>query len=639
MKIRYLGRSVLTSMVLVASVALMGCDTSEPGSTGGTLSTVELMANSDGDLEACDANGTCVALPNPDECAILTLEINNMTGETCETCFAEDGTVISESCENTTVECTVITAPEPDCVVCAHVGGSVVHSSCVVEQPDNCDVFSYADPEAPVSSDSGSASSGDPSDSTEPAFSCEMDMDCPAPYTCMNGMCELQEDCRVCYGPDGNIILDECGQDCSNVMCPAVECAPDFMPHYYPGECCPHCVPIDNCMDVECAQMDFVAIDCPEGMMMTRDPFDCCGFICEPVGCPPMPAGAEYDDSGASVPEFRCEPDASDTDELQCPDGLSCVEGLCLMACNAALDCPSGAACINGVCEQGDPSVCPEGWERNFDFPDCGACVPVYNERYCTSDDECNTGAGEICSVTEECLFDNTDPASAECGCFEECYEDGTCTAVCYDCTQECMGICKPENVVCPDYAYPSEDFCPDGYIEVPGRDEMGCPLPPVCVCDSGEIAINGVCGDACADIMCPAVQIICDEGSHLENDYPYCCGHCVMDDPCATKDPCSELTCLDGYRCEERVEFIDCDDASAGGMDCGTGATCVAVCVAEEVPCTSSEDCGSDQRCTVEFGDCDMPPDCFEDGSNMVCADVCYGVCADLLDITPGAP
>src|SRR5690606_8081730 len=78
----------------------------------------------------CTADGACY--PNPCGCAAAEVAIDAATGETRETCIDEAG-ASDASCQGLAA-CVRVTAPEPDCVVCAWIGGRVFYSTC---QPDD----------------------------------------------------------------------------------------------------------------------------------------------------------------------------------------------------------------------------------------------------------------------------------------------------------------------------------------------------------------------------------------------------------------------------------------------------------------------------------------------------------------------
>ena len=264
-----------------------------------------------GDLKLCDENGDCsnvsepTIIPNPRQCEVYTVEISS-SGRTCERCEDASGTVLHESCDEADIACTLVTAPEPDCVVCAHIGGTVVYSSCIPEEPLNCETLS-------LPSADGTAS--DPNGSSSPT-------------------------CQMCYDSSGRLVVDECSNsDCQNIVCPQVLCAPGFEAQRLPGSCCETCVPVDDCREKVCP-FDVAIPDCPEGTQLTRDPADCCGVLCQPLDC-----------SNILCPAY----------ELVCPPGFhpdfefpNCC-GTCVpdedmrRYCFSDLECGSDEFCTAGI--------------------------------------------------------------------------------------------------------------------------------------------------------------------------------------------------------------------------------------------------------------------------------------------------
>jgi hypothetical protein len=178
-------------------------------------------------LELCSEEGDCDSYPNPNDCVFLEIEINTITGESCERCYNDQRELTHESCSETSVACTVVTLPEPDCVVCAYVNGAVIFSSCIPEEP-------------PV---------------------------------CVTRVSPSGEECEQCYDADGHLVIDECGHDCGDVICPQVLCAPGYHAAFVPGECCEQCVPNTDCDEVICPA-DVPVPDCPDGYTLQRDPND-----------------------------------------------------------------------------------------------------------------------------------------------------------------------------------------------------------------------------------------------------------------------------------------------------------------------------------------------------------------------------
>ncbi|MEM6731205.1 MAG: hypothetical protein AAF658_06595, partial [Myxococcota bacterium] len=298
--------------ILMWFAGAAACSTSsEPVDASGNSETLSLDRDANGNLRYCKADDptNCVTVSNPSNCATLEITVNTRTGETCERCLSSAGAVTYERCQGTSIACALVTAPEPDCVVCAHIDGPVIYSTCIPSEPEHCEYYPVA------------------------------------------GATGLRE-CEVCYGHDGSVASDTCGPDCSNVACAQVACADGYTALTPPDQCCPICVPIDVCTFNEngesrvCPDVDFP--ECPPGFNLERDPFDCCSFQCIPttcdaVACPAVfeecPPGFEWDYSypnccGICVPAGepnRCQSNAD------CEPNQKCTEPtVCEQSCNSA---------------------------------------------------------------------------------------------------------------------------------------------------------------------------------------------------------------------------------------------------------------------------------------------------------------
>ncbi len=538
-----------TAIALCLGSLLIACD-EEPTPPGTTEGTRELVLNAGeiGNLLFCEGD-RCQSLPNPDGCASLVITIDTDSGESCARCLAEDGTQLNERCDGTSFACTLVTAPEPDCVVCAYTSGSVLFSTCTTDAPLEC--VSYA------------MSTGDPMDGN---FECREDTDCLTGAFCLDGLCQADPDigeCQVCFGPNGNVILNECGVDCSNVGCPDVQCGPGFERVVYPGECCPRCVPQVNC-STEVCPIAAPLPACPPGTALIRDPQDCCGYLCAPLDC--------------SFVDCAFAPGNDPTES-------------------------TGARC-------------PAGTELSFEFPNCcGACVPTDEDPLCASDADCGPEAFCTNSLGE---------------CYESCDDAGNCIDFCF-------GLCRPFDLTCPDYPAPDPSTCEGEWIRE-GRDDFGCPLPPVCVCPDGTQSFDGQCSEGCAGTECTTFPQ-CGPDERLEFGFPYCCGICVPAEECLFEPPkctatgaCADpdLTCVAGLCLPDEADcpVPACDE----GAGIAPGPGCCPVCAPQIRYCTERSQCEPDERCTTELGDCRLDPDCESDAaSGAECSNECFGNCEPL--------
>jgi hypothetical protein len=392
----------------LCTLGAVACDDGSPDNPSGPTHTITLNAGDDGQFEYCDDNGTCQNLPNPNECARLVIDIDTASGASCETCYDANGSVVSRSCDDTSVVCDVVTIPEPDCVVCAYVNGAIIYSTCVAEEPIECVVRESFPP------------------------------------------------CEVCYGADGNIVSDTCQQDCRAVLCAYPQCEEGYEAVTQPGECCPVCLPVGRCENVACPFWEGVP-DCPPGYAAVRDPSDCCGFVCEPAECDPSlacpavviecPEGQELDFSppnccGACVPVTEyCYSDAD------CGSGEICSV--------SAGDCQSPCA-PNEVCTDVCVGVCrPADVECDYPpyaYPYCeGEVRSEYDENGCPLPPVCVCDDGSV-SSTGECAN-----SCDQIACFwlPTC-EEGQHLEIAYP---YCCGIC-----VADQKCYSSDD-CEAGFI------------------------------------------------------------------------------------------------------------------------------------------------------------------------------
>ena len=184
-------------------------------------------------------------------------------------------------------------------------------------------------------------------------------------------------------------------------------------------------------------------------------------------------------------------------------DGLQCVEGVCLDACQAA-NCPQGWACDNGNCL--DP------------------CAAV----------DCR--AGEVCR-DGGCVGDN-------------CYEAG-----CAEPGQRCQGgQCEADP--CADFQCGAGQFCREGAC-VLSCAEISCALDQHCVdgacvadpcygtvCGPGEICTADAAGTACERDACVGIE--CGPGRYCSR------GQCI-------DSPCASVICPDGEQCAVENGLASC--------------------------------------------------------------------------------
>ena len=281
-------------------------------------------------------------------------------------------------------------------------------------------------------------------------------------------------------------------------------------------------------------------------------------------------------------------------DTNDCPDGLVCVGGTCvLLPCDpdATPPCPDGMECMFGFCYKPcDPTLpepCPEGFE----------CVEINGINLCVPGGEFpGGGGGSDCSVTNDC------PDGFICvdgNCVQKpCDIDGACEGdeICFGgfCYKPCVpGVECPNGFSCVDLGG-GISICvpglwpPGGELpEPPGGGDCsgGEPCPP------GFTCYNGVC-----------VLLPCDDDSDCDNNSECIFGHCYQrcdnGGSCPEGFNCIEVNgisiCVPGFELPGGGIFPiepgggSCDDT----IDCPPGFTCVGgICVL--LPCPGG-DCTS---------------------------------------------
>jgi hypothetical protein len=494
---------------IICTIGLGGCvtksaTTPEPIDTSGDV-TLSLQRDEDGNLEYCDAaTGDCVGgLPNENDCQTLEVTINTSTGATCERCLDASGAAITSTCsgeaEPPSVECALITIPEPDCVVCAYVNGAVIFSSCNPEEPpsERCETYSAVD--GTWAEDPSGGSNGGTT-------------------------------CQVCYDENGQVIRDDCGNDCSAVLCPQVFCPEGYQETRQPGSCCPYCEPIVDCSQAVCSREAIP--DCGDGYILVQDPSDCCTYRCEPTDCTavmcPQPATSDcppgYTWRAGEYPYCcgGCYPDNEPTyctADRPCPEGYECSQdSVCDCRPDSSGGCSPDANCGFGYCK-------PIGYQ-----------CPMYDQPNTRCDGWWDYGGRDAYGC----------PLPPVCYCWDGTVSrDGTCQDSCaaVDCAQ--MEIrCEPGYHAEYGYPYCCGACVPDGE----------------CWTANGSTSSNG---SVCADV-------VCDAGFHQEVGAD-CCPTCVQDPTYCS----SSAECRDSEFCT--VETGDCMRHPSCYNDAGTA--CPAVC------------------------------------------------------------
>jgi len=524
--------------------------------------TLSLQRLQDGNLEYCDADGECYTLPYDGDCAVIEIEINTATGTSCERCIMPDGSVIDNGCSDVTVGCTVVTIPDPDCVVCAYYNGAVIFSTCIAEEPqctsdDDCRSSDDARPgyclDGQCVYEPGCTGNGD----CPPGFVCEMwndtanqlgtcvprpmgcegDADCPSGMQCLlictdNDCPDGSTDCPPPYC-EGVCVEDR--PSCDDISCRQGEhCEMRDTPCFAePCSPVPVCVPDAIDCDTSHALCLMMQPMCAPGLVISVigscygpcvepglcAPMRCdhenwcpAGFVCEAVDCTP---GMDCIGGGMCVPE----PLQPSCDEIECPIGEHCElqDVWCFTT-----PCPPMPVCVpNGVdcdtrhvlCEM-MPPVCPPGLVNSVNGACYGPCVEpeACEPIYCADDYACPYGfACELTGVGPDdwdglyagvCV--PRPPVPPTCDDIE-CPEGEHCEMEPVWCiTEPCLPVlaCVPDKVDC-DLSHAICDLippiCPEGLVlSVIGACYGPCVEPEAC--EPRECIVSGCSGQVCAE-------------------------------------------------------------------------------------------------------------------------------------------
>jgi len=317
-----------------------------------------------------------------------------------------------------------------------------------------------------------------------------------------------------------------------------------------------------------------------------------------------------------------------------CPDGQTCSEGACAVAC--------GDECVRGNvrCAPGGLQTC--GNHDEDECADWGPAAPCPQGEFCSNaacaavcNDECSAGAKRCADNGFETCgdYDNDDcdewSAATPCPPGQLC-SNGTCAAGCSDeCasgTVQCAGngfqSCgEHDGDACKDWS--DVVACPDGQTCSNGICGRFCNDE----CEAGATSCGGggvrTCGDfdpdSCrewgAGVACPAGQVCSNGGctDQCENDCndgdTRCRGGGIQTCGNYDGDACTDWSetapCGAGEVCDNGACVVF-DPGCAADGDCPEGFICAAgVCVEAGGGCQSNEDCAAGEFCDAVAGVC----------------------------------
>jgi hypothetical protein len=364
-------------------------------------------------------------------------------------------------------------------------------------------------------------------------------IDCCDIITLGNG-----DTCEKCHDSDGNVTGTNCPTGCG--LCVNPTCGANERLVTLSGQCCPTCVPANDCGDSVCVVLD--PIDCPSGQHPERDAVDCCEQVCVFDAC----TGECPPEAAAQCPaHYRLDPTSPPCCSVCVPDGVG--------GCDGNDDCAAPAVCTAGVCRvpDGGPNVsCPavqkpnprecEGyWRVDADTQGC-ALAPV-----CICSDLYPEAGGQC---TNHCAL-----GSVVCGILDLLCDNGSTVT-----RNTCNPCCPQPDVVCspPPLACHSDSDC------------TGQPVP-------SSVCIDGYCGARRSGLDGHAVtyngQTICLQPTCRPDQVvsfgPGCCPRCL--DVCTDDGDCGG-----GKSCgREALSTCAVQACHLDGGACGPMTECFGVC------------------------------------------------------------
>lgn len=180
-----------------------------------------------------------------------------------------------------------------------------------------------------------------------------------------------------------------------------------------------------------------------------------------------------------------------------CGDGVSCINGLCVDACNNM--CVDGQLCCNGVCT--------DVMTNTFNCGSCGNACNVSGSEptasgctngYCTCGGSAECTDGRVCCGAS-CKNLQTDPTN--CGsCGKQCAQGESCN----------NGVCECS----PGVSCGTNEACCSGSCYNINTDNNNC----------GGCGIQCTGGNTCNNGQCNCNGVVCSGGMWPGQD-PICCG------------------------------------------------------------------------------------------------------------------
>jgi hypothetical protein len=349
---------------------------------------------------------------------------------------------------------------------------------------------------------------------------------CTGPGVNTEGLCTAAYECKGMSGPGPN------GLTCGQLVGPAPEIC-DGLDNNCNGQI------DDNLSDPRVGVVG--GAPCAALQPLPGTSFPATG------AAPPCFVGRSACLAGAVVCEGRIEPQKNQCDGIardctgtvntagDCPIGSTCVQGNCVLPCDAGeFPCPGGFACVGGSCVSDAclKAQCQAGEVCKLNAQGAAECSNPCDMVSCPSGYRCSKGL---------CLEDNCRTNG--------CPDGSKCTGTPPVCVADpCFG----KSCEVTEYCDPTTGDC-----------VVACPS----VCPSGQVCSGGTCvPDPCAGLSCGPFKVCA-----VKNGV----GSCV--DPMCSSGSCGQGTACCGGQCVDNGCLgFGCPSGSACQLDPGCVPTCV---------------------------------------------------------------